>query len=83
MNLIQLYYAFNLEYPEIYTGALGILQEHMMRVGEYVLYKSSGYKHFAANLRKAVKSIEKRQKAESQKDDSSTQGSPLIDNWIK
>ncbi len=77
INLIAVYFAFQLDYPIWYTGALGVLQEHMLGAGRYTLYRSSGFNHFAANLKKEINALEVTR--ESMKNN----GSPVIDTLMR
>ncbi len=76
VTLIACYYAFNLEYPKMYCGALVMIQEHMMNLGEYTLYTPTGYKRLATRLKRVFRSMEKEQQQNNE-------GSPSVDSLIR
>ena len=70
VNLMAIYFVFQLQYPTIYCGALGMLQTHFFRIGDYALeggFASAGYKRLSGNVKKAVAKIEQQKAKDNQK----------------
>ncbi len=81
ITLVATYFAFQLDYPKMYCGALGILQEHLLAAGEYTLWRSKSYKFFAPKVKRALKAIREASdepSVEVPKD----KGSPAIDSLM-
>ncbi len=69
VNLMAIYFVFQLQYPTIYCGALGMLQTHFIRIGDYALeggFASAGYKRLSGNVKKAIAKLERQNATENQ-----------------
>lgn len=57
LELMPVYYVFDMEYPRMYSKLLGILQTHLLCLQPYAGQKSMQYKKFSTALEKELYTV--------------------------